>query len=67
MSYFTDPMAAMEEAEFRAKEEKRTMCVVEVEPNRIEVMSKRTAVARGGIILETCVPFDEDHTIYDYR
>jgi hypothetical protein len=36
MSYFTDPMAALEEAEFIAKEEKRTMYVVEIEPNHIE-------------------------------
>ena len=35
MSYFTDPMAAIEEAEYLAKEEQRTMCVVEVEPNLI--------------------------------
>jgi hypothetical protein len=65
MSYFTDPMAALEEAEYRAKEEKRTMCVVEVEPNRIVVVLKKEAVGRGGIILETCVPFEENHNIYD--
>ena len=65
MSYFTDPMAAIEEAEYLAKEEKRTMCVVEVEPNMIAVVPKRDAVDMGGIILETYVPFEENHNIYD--
>ena len=41
MSYFTDPMAALEEAEYLAKEEQRTMCVVEVEPNMIVVVPKK--------------------------
>ena len=56
MSHFTDPMAALEEAEYRAKEEKRTMCVVEVEPNMIIVVPKAEARNMGKIILETCVP-----------
>jgi len=41
------------------------MCVVEVEPNMIVVVPKRTAAELGGIILETCVPFEENHNIYD--
>ncbi len=65
MSHFTDPMAALEEAEFLAKEEQRSMCVVEVEPNMIVVVSKRDARSMGKIILETCVPFEENHNIYD--
>jgi hypothetical protein len=65
MSSFTDPMAALEEAEYLAKEEKRTMCVVEVEPNMIVVVSKREALNMGKIILETCVPFEENFNIYD--
>ncbi len=65
MSSFTDPMAALEEAEYLAKEEKRTMCVVEVEPNMIVVVSKREALNTGKIILETCVPFEENFNIYD--
>jgi len=65
MSSFTDPMAALEEAEYLAKEEKRTMCVVEVEPNMIIVVSKREALNMGKIILETCVPFEENFNIYD--
>ena len=65
MSNFTDPMAALEEAEYLAKEEKRTMCVVEVEPNMIIVVSKREALNMGKIILETCVPFEENFNIYD--
>ena len=65
MSHFTDFIGALEEAEFCAKEEKRTMCVVEVEPNMIAVVPKKDAVGMGGIILETCVPFEENHNIYD--
>lgn len=65
MSHFTDPMAALEEAEYIAKEEKRTMCVVEVEPNMIVVVTKKEAQSMGKIILETCVPFEENHNIYD--
>jgi len=65
MSSFTDPMAALEEAEYLAKEEKRTMCVVEVEPNMIVAVSKREALNMGKIILETCVPFEENFNIYD--
>jgi len=65
MSNFTDPMAALEEAEYLAKETKRTMCVVEVEPNMIVVVSKREALNMGKIILETCVPFEENFNIYD--
>jgi hypothetical protein len=47
MSYFTDPMAALEEAEYTAKEEKRTMCVVEVEPNMIVVVAKESRCRYG--------------------
>lgn len=65
MSNFTDPMAALEEAEYLAKEEKRTMCVVEVEPNMIVVVPKREALNMGKIILETCVPFEENFNVYD--
>ena len=65
MSSFTDPMAALEEAEYLAKEEKRTMCVVEVEPNMIVVVSKKEALNMGKIILETCVPFEENFNVYD--
>ncbi len=65
MSNFTDPMAALEEAEYLAKEEKRTMCVVEVEPNMIVVVSKKEALNMGKIILETCVPFEENFNVYD--
>ena len=65
MSYFTDPMAALEEAEYLAKEGKRTTCVVEVEPNMIVVVPKEEARNMGKIILETCVPFEENFDIYD--
>ena len=65
MSNFTDPMAALEEAQYLAKEEKRTMCVVEVEPNMIVVVSKKEALNMGKIILETCVPFEENFNVYD--
>jgi hypothetical protein len=65
MSYFTDPMAALEEAEYLAKEGNRTMCVVEVDPNKIVVVPKEEARNMGKIILETCVPFEENFNIYD--
>ena len=52
MSYFTDPMAALEEAEYLAKEGNRTMCVVEVDPNKIVVVPKEEARNMGKIILE---------------
>ena len=65
MSYFTDPTAAIEEAAYRAKEEKRTMCVVEVEPNMIVVVAKKEAQGMDKLVLETCVPFEENHNIYD--
>ena len=51
MSSFTDPIAALEEAEYLARERKRTMCVVEVEPNMIIVVSKEKALSMGKIIL----------------
>ena len=56
MSYFTDPMAALEEAEFRAKEEQRIMYVVEVSPNHIEVMTSEEAYDVDGIVLEKIIP-----------
>ena len=64
MSHFTDPMAALEEAEYLAKKERRTMCVVEAEPNMIVVVPKAEAHSMGKIILETCVPFEENFDIY---
>ena len=39
MSYFTDPMAAIEEAQFLANASQQKMFVVETEPNRIEVLT----------------------------
>jgi len=65
MSNFTDPIAALEEAEYLAKQEKRTMCVVEIEPNKIVVVPRAKARSMGKIILETCVPFEENFDIYD--
>ena len=58
MSYFTDPMAALEEAEFRAKEEQRIMYVVEVRPNHIEVLTSEEAYDVDGIVLEKIIPFE---------
>jgi len=65
MSYFTDPMAAIEEAEFIAREQKRTMYVVEIEPNHIEVMTSEEAYHAYGIVIENIVPFEENHNIYN--
>ena len=56
MSHFTDPMAALEEAEFVAKEDQVRMYVVETAPNRIEVMTAEEAYTVDGIVLETIVP-----------
>jgi len=56
MSYFTDPMAALEEAEYLAKENQVRMFVVETAPNRIEVMTAEQAYTVDGIVLETIVP-----------
>ena len=65
MSYFTDPMAALEEAQFIAREQKRTMYVVEIEPNHIEIMTSEEAYHADGIVPEKVVPFEENHNIYD--
>lgn len=65
MSHFIDPMAALEEAEFIAREQKRTMYVVEIEPNHIEVMTSEEAYHADGIVLEKIVPFENNHNIYD--
>ncbi len=56
MSHFTDPMAALEEAEFLAKADQVRMYVVETAPNRIEVMTAEEAYTVDGIVLETIVP-----------
>lgn len=64
MPCFTDPMAALEEAEFISREQKRIMYVVEIEPNHIEVMTSEEAHQADGIVLEKIVPFEE-HSIYD--
>lgn len=65
MSYFTDPMAALEEAEYLSKEQKRIMYVVEIEPNHIEVMTSEEAYQADGIVLEKIIPFEKNHNIYD--
>ena len=56
MSHFTDPMAALEEAEFLAKADQVRMYVVETAPNRVEVMTAEEAYTVDGIVLETIVP-----------
>ena len=56
MSHFTDPMAALEEAEFLVKADQVRMYVVETAPNRIEVMTAEEAYTVDGIVLETIVP-----------
>jgi hypothetical protein len=53
MSHFTDPMAALEEAEFLVKADQVRMYVVETAPNRIEVMTAEEAYTVDGIVLET--------------
>jgi len=56
MSHFTDPVAALEEAEFLAKADQVRMYVVETAPNHIEIMTAEEAYTAGGIVLETIVP-----------
>ena len=65
MSYFSDPRAALEEAEFLAHEDQRTMCVVQVQPNMIVVVGKKEAQEKQLLVLETCRPFEKNHSIYD--
>ena len=65
MSYFSNPMAALEEAEFLAHEEQRTMCVVQLQPNMIVVVGKKEAQEKQLLVLETCHPFEKNHSIYD--
>ena len=65
MSYFSDPRAALEEAEFLAHEDQRTMCVVQVQHNMIVVVGKKEAQDMQHLVLETCRPFEKNHSIYD--
>jgi len=64
MSYFTDPMAAIEEAEFLANESKKRMYVVEVAPNCIAVLNAEEAAEVDGLVLETVVPVVKKHDIF---
>ena len=58
-------MAALEEAEFLAHEEQRTMCVVQLQPNMMVVVGKKEAQEKQLLVLETCHPFEKNHSIYD--
>lgn len=59
MSKFTDPMAAMEEAEYLAELRDMSFCVVETEPNCIVVVPKKELNAYPGTVLETINPVRE--------
>jgi hypothetical protein len=56
MSYFTDPLAAIEEAEFLAKRQNRKIHVVETEPNRIELLTAKQVEKTSGVLLEVVSP-----------
>lgn len=67
MSYFTDPMAAIEEAQFLANASQQKMFVVETEPNRIEVLTPEEAYHVDGLIIEKISPvLEKEETVYDY-
>jgi hypothetical protein len=67
MSYFTDPMAAIEEAQFLANASQQKMFVVETEPNRIEVLTPEEAYHVDGLIIEKIAPvLEKEETVYDY-
>ena len=64
MTYFTDPMAAVEEAEFLANKNKKRMYVIEVEPNCIAVLNAEEAAEVDGLVLETIIPVIKKHDIF---
>jgi len=63
-SLFTDPEAAVEEAEYLANSTKKVHCLIEVVPNGIQVCTKKEALMMDGTILETVNPVD-NFSIYD--
>tara|TARA_R100000908_G_scaffold64882_1_gene50459 strand:+ start:664 stop:864 length:201 start_codon:yes stop_codon:yes gene_type:complete len=63
-SLFTDPLAALEEAEYLAKDTQVSHCLVQVTPEGIQVMPKREARLIEALILETVTP-EYNFSIYD--
>ena len=63
MSYFTDALGAIEEAEYLAEEGKQRMFVVQVAPARLQVLTAKEAGASAGKILETVIPVG-GHSIF---
>jgi len=61
---FTDPEAAIEEAEYLANSTGKIHCLIEVVPNGIQVCAKKEALLMDGTILETVTPVD-NFSIYD--
>lgn len=59
MSRFTDPMAAMEEAEYMAELHDKSFCLIETEPSCILVIPKKELSAYPGKVLETINPTRE--------
>ena len=51
-SLFTDPEAAMEEAEYLANSTKKVHCLIEVVPNGIQVCTKKEALMMDGFRVE---------------
>lgn len=56
---FTDPEAALEEAEYLAELYDVSFCIVEVEPNCILVVPKKELNTYSGTVLETVNPVRE--------
>jgi len=63
-SSFTDPLAALEEAEYLAKNTLLSHCLVRVTSECIHVMPKREALLTEDLILETVTP-EYNFSIYD--
>lgn len=56
MTPFTDPLAAIEEAEFLAEQRGKSYAVVAIQGGCFRVVEKAFALDRGLHILEVCNP-----------
>jgi|TARA_A100000172_G_scaffold62358_1_gene41787 hypothetical protein len=63
-SLFTDPLAALEEAEYLARDTLVSHCLVQVTSEGMQVMPKKEALLMEGLILETVTP-EFNFSIYD--
>lgn len=63
-SLFTDPLAALEEAEYLARDTLVSHCLVQVTSEGMQVMPKKEALLMERLILETVTP-EFNFSIYD--